>query len=57
MTCDTDTKRASVRVIYWLAVCCYVMSTKRERTTDHPAGQAGRQAGRQAARWPGRQLQ
>lgn len=61
MSCDTDTRRAIVRVIYWLAACCYVVGAERERergiareerTTDQPAWQPGRQA----ARWPGRQL-
>lgn len=52
MSGDTDTRRAIVRVIYWLAVCCYVVGAERERTTDQPAWQPGRQA----ARWSGRQL-
>lgn len=50
MSCDTDTKRAIVRVIYWLAVCCYVVGAEREdhRSTSLAAGQAGSQVARQA---------
>lgn len=47
MSCGTDTRRVIVRVIYWLAVCCYVVGAERN---DH---QPAWQPGRQAARWPG----
>lgn len=59
MSCDTDTRRAIVRVIYWLAACCYVVGAERERERDSEgredhrstslaAGQAGSQVARQA---------
>lgn len=53
MSCDTDTRGAIVRVIYWLAVCCYVVGAERERedkrsTTLAAAGQADSQVARQA---------
>ena len=59
MSCDTDTRRAIVRVIYWLAACCYVVGAERERererkgredhrSTSLAAGQAGSQVARQA---------
>ncbi len=49
MSCDTDTRRATVRVIYWLAVCCYVVGAERKdhRSTSLAAGQAGSQVARQ----------
>lgn len=31
MGCDTDTRGAIAGVIYWLAVCCYVVSAERDR--------------------------
>lgn len=49
MSCDTDTRRAIVRVIYWLVVCCYVVGAERKdhRSTSLAAGQAGSQVARQ----------
>ena len=48
MSCDTDTRRVIVRVIYWLAVCCYVVGAEKK---DQPGCQAGRQPGGQAGNW------
>lgn len=48
MGCDTDLRRAITGVIYWLAVCCYVVGTEKRGLINQP--------GSQAARWPGRQL-
>lgn len=49
MSCDTDTRRAIVRVIYWLAVCCYVVGTERK---DHRStSRAGWQPGGQQGNW------
>lgn len=52
MTCDTDTRRAIARVIYWLELCCYVVGAgERERGPPiNQPGKAGRQAGSQVAR-------
>lgn len=52
MSCDTDTRRAIVRVIYWLAVCCYVVGAEKKRPPiNQPGCQAGRQPGGQAGNW------
>ena len=60
MSCDTDTRRAIVRVIYWLAACCYVVGAERERERERgkrgppinqPGSRAGRQPGGQAGNW------
>jgi len=52
VSCDTDTTRASVRVIYWLAVCCYVVGAERKgrRSTSRAERQASSQVARQATR-------
>lgn len=47
MSCDTDTRRASVWVIYWLAVCCYEVGAEKK---GPPINQTGRKAGSQVAR-------